>query len=401
MKIVIVIDAWSEGNGALVATKRLGEELLARGHQVSVVSTNDPGGDFVFYKVPAYYPPLMKTAFIKMELAFGKGKKNVFRKAFEGADLVQIQFPFPMARNAVKVAKEMGVPVIAAFHVQPQNIVSAAGMESSILNRFADAFFNYILFKRVDIIHSPSQFGADLLKKSGINAHVRVISNGIPREFIPVKSERPGWFADRFVILNVGRHAIEKRQELLIEGVRRSKYKENIQLILCGKGPDSQKLKSLVSDLPVQPVIEYATNEDKLLYLNTADLYLHSSVVELESLTCLEAIGCGLPCLIGNSPSSAAPQFALDARFLFKMDNPDDLAEKINYWYENRIILRNMKADVLEMAEKYRFDRCISEMENLYKDTLQYYSEGRKRKVSEIKKIRESSNCDGQIEQLI
>ena len=88
--------------------------------------------------------------------------------------------------------------------------------------------------------------------------------------------------------------------------------------------------------LPVKPFIGYVSHEDKLMYLNSADLYLHSSVVELESLTCLEAIGCGLPCLIGNSPYSAATQFALDDRFIFKMDDADDLAEKIDYWYKNR-----------------------------------------------------------------
>ena len=36
MKIVIVIDSWQDGNGAIVATKRMVEELEARGHKITV-----------------------------------------------------------------------------------------------------------------------------------------------------------------------------------------------------------------------------------------------------------------------------------------------------------------------------------------------------------------------------
>jgi glycosyltransferase involved in cell wall biosynthesis len=101
-------------------------------------------------------------------------------------------------------------------------------------------------------------------------------------------------------------------------------------------------------------------------------MYLHSSLVELESLSCLEAIGCGLPCLIGNSPHSAATQFALDDRFIFEMDNADALAAKIDYWYERRERLREMKQKILQMAAQYRFDKCIDEMEAFHKEMLDH-----------------------------
>ena len=87
--------------------------------------------------------------------------------------------------------------------------------------------------------------------------------------------------------MNVGRHALEKRQELMIDGVLNSKYKDNIQLLLCGKGEDSEKLRERGKELPVEPLVDYVSMEDKLTYLNTADMYLQSSVIELESLSCL------------------------------------------------------------------------------------------------------------------
>ncbi|MBN2079069.1 MAG: glycosyltransferase [Spirochaetes bacterium] len=372
MKIVFVIDSWNGGNGSVVATKRVVRELINRGHKVAVVSTKADSleDDYEFYEVPGFYLPFVRESLEKMNFLFAWGKKSVLRRAYRGADLVQVQLPFFAARTAVRVAREMGVTVTGACHVQPQNIISAMGKEDPKMETMFHALFNFCLFKQVDAIHCPSRFAANLIAEKGSRAHLRVISNGIPREYEPMEMERPEWFGDRFVILNVGRHALEKRQELLIEGVLRSKYRDNIQLLLCGKGENSEKLKKRGEELPVKPLIDFVTHEDKLRYLNTSDLYLHSSVVELESLSCLEAIGCGLPCLIGDSPHSAASQFALEERLTFTMDDPDSLARRIDYWYEHRAELRNMKQSVLDMAEYYRMDRSTTSMEEFFADAL-------------------------------
>ena len=371
MHIVIVIDSYNDGNGGVIATKRLVNALRERGHKVSIIAA--AGEDPEMHKVKGTYLPFVREALEQMGFLFGIPDKETLRKVYEDADLIQIQFPFYMAVNACKVAKEMGKPVIGAFHVQPQNIIAAMGKESKMMDRMFWAFFKSFLFKRVPIIHCPSKFSAELLMSEEIKAHLRVVSNGIPEEYVPGDYERPDWFGDKFVLLNIGRHAMEKRQSLLIEGVKRSRYKDNIQLMICGKGENTEKHKEEGKALAIPPFIEYISQEDKMRYLNTADLYVHGSVVELESLSCLEAIGCGLPCLIGNSNYSAAPQFALDERFLFEKDNPDDLARKIDYLYEHREEVRALKKKVLEEAEKYRFKKCVDAMEELYADSIEYF----------------------------
>ena len=165
-----------------------------------------------------------------------------------------------------------------------------------------NTWFNFQLFNRVPAIHCPSQHAAELLKSKGAKAHLRVVSNGIPREFVPMdNAKRPDFFGDKFVILNIGRHAMEKRQESIIDAVLQSKYKDRIKLLLCGRGEDTKKLIERGKELPVEPLIKYISEEEKHLYYNTADLYVHASGVELESRTCLEAVGTGMPCLIEDS----------------------------------------------------------------------------------------------------
>jgi len=366
MIIVFAIDSYNDANGGTIATKRLVKELKKRGHEIRIVAaTHENPDDPNFYKIPGFVLPGAEESQKNMTFLFGKNNQKVFKKAMQGADFVQIQFPFLMAKGAVKAAKKMNVPVVGAFHVQPQNIMAAMGKTSKLLERFLWFSFKYFLFNRVDTIVSPSKFASDLLISEGVKGHHNYISNGIPVEYVPGEYERPDWFGDKLVLINVGRHADEKRQKLLIEGVKLSKYNDNIQLILAGRGERTEVLKEAGKALPVQPYIEYISFEDKLRFLNTADMYVHGSIVELESLSTSEALGCGLPCLISDSKYSAASQFALDDRFLFKSDSAEDLAKKIDYWYENRDELRSeeMKAKVLAEAEYYRFDRSVNEYE--------------------------------------
>ena len=366
LHIVFAIDSYNDGNGGTIATKRLIGELRKRGHKVSIISAihEDPS-DPNFYQIPGFVLPGTEASQENMKFLFGRNDKKVYEKAMKDADIVQVQFPFLMAKGAVKAAKRLGKPVVGAFHVQPQNIMAAMAKTSKLLEWTLWFFFKFFLFKRVDTITCPSQFAADLLKSEGIKAKMFPISNGIPIEYVAGEYERPEWFGDNLVLLNIGRHAYEKRQLLLIEGVKRSKYASHIQLILAGRGERTEELKVKAKELPLEPFIGYISFEDKLRYLNTADLFLHGSIVELESLSCLEAIGCGLPCLVSDSEYSAAPQFALDDRFLFTSDDPDHLAERLDYWYEHRDELRSdtLKKKVLEEATVYRFDKAVDDYE--------------------------------------
>lgn len=374
MKVVLVIDSWNRGNGCIVVTHTLARELQMRGHEVSLVTTaGEEASNFNgnVDTVPGFYMPGVKEAMKNMKFLFGVGKKKVFRKAFKGADLVEILFPYFMARNAVRVAKEMNIPVLGACHIQSQNMTGAMGKDNKSMDKFFNSWFNYELFNRVDAIHCPSEFAADLIKSKGSNSHFRVISNGIPREFVPMENpERPDFFEDYFVLMNVGRHAMEKNQENIIDALLKSKYKDKIKLLLCGKGETTERLKERGKELPVEPLVRFISEEEKQLFLNTADIYLHSSGIELESRSCLEAIGCGLPCLIEDSPNSAASQFAMDDRFLFEGGNIEELTARIDFWYENRAELKKLKEPTLESAKPYRIDKSIDAKEVLYRDVI-------------------------------
>ena len=56
-----------------------------------------------------------------------------FREAFEGADVVHFYLPFQLEKKGRKIAKGMGIPCTAAFHLQPENITYNCGLKRSRL----------------------------------------------------------------------------------------------------------------------------------------------------------------------------------------------------------------------------------------------------------------------------
>ena len=116
MNIVLAIDSYNDANGGTIAAKRLVNELRERGHQVKIVSAiHENPEDPDFYKIPGFVLPGAEASQENMKFLFGRNDYKVYKKAMADADVIQVHFPFLMARGIVKTAKRMGKPVISLF----------------------------------------------------------------------------------------------------------------------------------------------------------------------------------------------------------------------------------------------------------------------------------------------
>ena len=132
MKIVLVTDSYYGENGGCVATRRLTEGLKKRGHKVSIVATDVKGEGA--YAVKGKNPSIFGDSLTKMQFLFGIPEKDVLRKAFADADIIQIQLPFYLGYGSAKLARSMNKCFMAGHHVQAHNVVAAAGKDSRILD---------------------------------------------------------------------------------------------------------------------------------------------------------------------------------------------------------------------------------------------------------------------------
>lgn len=370
MKILLVIDQFdSENNGTTISTRRFAEYLRLHGHTVKVITTGKPGDDK--YIVPERKVPLATYFAHKQGLLFAKPTRSVMKEAIKECDVVHFLMPFKLCKTGAKIARKYDKPATAAFHVQAENVTYNIGLgDNPLAIRFVYNLFRTRFYKNFDHIHCPSNFIAGELKNNNYKAQLHVISNGIDDQFTYIKTDKPKELNDKFIITMVGRLSKEKRQDLLIDAVAKSKYANKIQLIFAGKGPKADVYKSLANKLPNKPIFGFYTKEELINTLGFSDLYVHTADVEIEAISCLEALACGLVPVISNAPASATKQFALDDRSTFSHGNVDNLVSKIEYWIENENERKAMEYKYAEFAQEYNIHNCVRSMENMFADAI-------------------------------
>jgi glycosyltransferase involved in cell wall biosynthesis len=213
-----------------------------------------------------------------------------------------------------------------------------------------------------------------------LHARAAIVSNGVPpdveeatasmasRELGAASADAA---ADRpFFILSIGRLAAEKRQDVIIEAVRRSRYRDRIRLVLTGAGPREAELRELARDLPRGAEIGFASRPELLHRLTTADLFIHASEVELEGMAVLEAMSAGLPVLIAQAPESAASRFALDENFKFPAGDAAALAQKIDALIEAPQKLEAAREAYRTRARQFDFGASVGKLVDVYRDVI-------------------------------
>ncbi|MBO7586919.1 MAG: glycosyltransferase [Bacteroidales bacterium] len=362
MKILFVIETIDNHNGTSVSAKRYASELRSRGHEVKFLTTGTP--DANCFTVPEHHFPLVDGLVQRHGFKYAEPKEEVIREALEWCDVAHCLMPFGLEKATRRIADQMGKPCTAAFHVQPENVTATFHMQNiKWLNTIIYNGYNQFFFRFFRHIHCPSRFIADYLVHLGYTGEMHVISNGCPPKYHWHKCDKPAWCADKFVVLMVGRLSPEKHQDTILKAIRHSAYESQIQVILVGTGLSERKLRKKGKKLSNPPRIGYMSDEEVMDALGYADLYVHSGEVELESLSCLEAMSSGLVPLISCSTQSATSQFALDCRSLFAPRKPRLLAQKIDFWIEHPEIRKEMERKYAEFAKQYSIAESVSHFE--------------------------------------
>ena len=371
MKILIVIDQYDgANNGTTISARRFVENLRKRGNEVRVISTGKEEKEK--YRVDKIHlMPVVNKIVTSQGMEFAKADENKLTEAINWAEVVHFYMPFLLSIKGMKIAQKLNKPMTAAFHVQPENITYSIGLgkkeavNDKIYTVFRDTFFN-----KFNHIHCPSEFIANELKKHGYTAKLHVISNGIEPDWKYNKIDKPEELKDKIIITMVGRLSGEKRQDVLIEAVKQTKYADKIQLIFAGKGPKENYYKKLGEQLTNKPIFEFCEKEKLQNILAYTDLYIHTSDAEIEAISCIEAIATGLVPIIAKSDKSATSQFALDERSIFEAGNSKELAEKIEYWLDNEEERKRMEKEYAKNAEKYRIEKSMEKIEEMFREEI-------------------------------
>lgn len=386
MKILFVLECANQPtNGTTASCVRFAKELEKKGHEIRIIGCDNIIGERYprYYGLPKYHFPFADKAIVKDGFLLCKLIYKTIYEAMDGVDLVHTFLPFKLSNVCRLIAQEKGIAVTTAMHIVPQNCTAAIHLGwSKIINGIILLSFRRYLYNQVRLVHCPSIMAANLMKKFKFKYNEpRVISNGVNAYFHKLDNvQKPAQIADKFIVCMSGRLADEKRQDLIIKAVAKSKYNDKIQVVLCGQGPNKDfylrlaKRRKLANPL----IIKFCSQEELRETLNYIDLYIHASDYEIEGISCIEAMACGTVPLISNHQYCATKDFAVDKEHsLFKHGSVKDLTKKIEWFYEHPEEINRLRDVYLQNATHYKLEDQVDALEKMFMDAIEERKAGK------------------------
>lgn len=401
LKLLFVINnLYTRGNGLSASARRTITLLRERGHDVRVLSSGSAeqaqACDFTApeFTLPAMRFPLADAIISAQGYAFAKPKRKVIKQAVDWADVVHLEEPFGLQARTAHAAKHAGKPVLATYHIHPENITATIHLDGLWpLNALLLASWRRRIYALAQVVQCPSDSVHQRLQRWGLGDKLVTISNGVglapskpaagtkteccaPDRRQTEAKQTPGEAQpvgeQIYRLLVVGRFSREKDQATVLKAMRHSRYASQIQLVFAGRGPTEKSLRRAASRLVRDGVLKHAPsfNFFDAAGLDTqaeqADLYIHAAFIEVEGLSCLEVLRHGVVPVIAHSPLTATSQFALDAHSRFKARDPKALARAIDYWLSDNDRRQTEAQKYLNIGAHYDINDCVSRLELVY-----------------------------------
>jgi len=368
MKILIAIsDFYNNSNGLCVSTQRFIKEFRKLGHEVRVISSNHGGEPD--YSLPIKRYPVINGVVEKQNFHFAKPIKKIIDEAIAWADIIHVEDPFRLCHVVAKRAKKAHKVVTGTYHLYPENMTyTVRFLNNRFFNKLFMNFFRGYVYKNCKIIQCPTEKVRQRLIRKKYKPEMVTISNGIREDFI-AQDIKP-YEHDDFRIISIGRYSREKNQLTLMKAISKSKHKDNIRLIMPGRGPLMDKYAKIARKLDYPVEMLFIKQEELKKFITTCDLYVHCAVVEIEGMSCMEAFALGCVPLIADSHLSSTAQYALTDNNKFKANDIDELASKIDYWYEHRDELKKASKDYIEYAKTLAISESAKQVIKMMEDAL-------------------------------
>jgi glycosyltransferase involved in cell wall biosynthesis len=129
----------------------------------------------------------------------------------------------------------------------------------------------------------------------------------------------------------------------------------SVNLILLGGGSQGAKIRQILMSGGVLDRVHFGgqiSQSDLPRWYYMADIYISPSHVDGSSVSLMEALACGLPCLVSDIPGNKEWITEDENGWLFHDSDADDLAKKILHAIKNRRSFKKMGESARKTAEQ-------------------------------------------------
>jgi glycosyltransferase involved in cell wall biosynthesis len=309
MRIGMMADIYKPHVSGVTSYIELNKRMLENlGHEVFVFTFG--GSDYEDLE-----PNVIRSPGIPMAVkgySFNLRYPRSVRALLQTMDVVHVHHPFVSGTLALLYCKPKNIPVVFTNHTR-YDLYAQAYMPvlADVVGDLAMGGYLPAFARQVDLVISPSAGMREVLIKSGVDAPIDVVPNGINLEPFrqvvePVNRAEMG-FSDRDVLLiYIGRLAPEKNLEFLLQSFSAMlQAYPDAGLVLVGEGPARKEIDAKVRGLGIQGrvvftgLVPYANIPR---YLAAVDAFVTASVTEVHPFTIIEAMAAGRPVLGIRSP---------------------------------------------------------------------------------------------------
>jgi 1,2-diacylglycerol 3-alpha-glucosyltransferase len=305
MRILMISDVYfPRVNGVSTSIQTFRADLEALGVPSDLIAPEYPGGgnEEAVLRVPSRY------LFFDPEDRFMKRRAILaMARSFRGRyDLVHIHTPFVAHSAGLRLAQKLGVPTVESYHTFFEEYfhlylpVLPKPMLRSIAARVSRRQCN-----AVDSVVVPTAVIRDVLQDYGVTRPINVIPTGL--NLASLEGGDGARFraefhipADRPVMLTVGRVAMEKNIDFLIDVLARVRRDlPSVLFIIAGEGPALKAHRQRVEREGLTDNVLFVGYLDRRRGLldcyAAANVFVFASRTETQGLVLLESMALGTP----------------------------------------------------------------------------------------------------------
>lgn len=360
MKILIVTPSYFPVRGG-------GEQVIyelasryAKTHEVHIVTPQLPNapkeetdGNLRIFRFPMIRQTLLDAVSGQMVLSRLLPKLH----AEHGYDFVQMFFFYQLGGAVVRFCRKNRLPLLTTL----------AGWDTYDPVRPVPALFNpylaWVMNHSSDCVTCCRHMARSAVKQ-GCSTPPKVIPHGT--SMLTAKSGRVeirqkyGIAAEKKIILSVQRLAPRKGLDLLVDAAA-SIGRDDVVFLVCGKGPDLEKLQLRAKERGVEQKVVFAgfVPDDELKdHYEQSDLFALPSLYEGFGVVYVDALNCGLPVV---TTTCGGPEDIVDETngFLVPVGDLTAFTNALSLALERKWDRAQIRAD----ARKYDWDSIVEQYE--------------------------------------
>lgn len=296
----------------------------------------------------------------------------------EGIDLIHSHFAWPQGLGGAFARVLTGRPLVASL--RGTDILVDPSIE---YGRQANPFFGRALAR---LLHSADRtvYFSRFMRDTGVGLGARpeaarVIRKGVDLGHFAPAADRVGarralGLGPGPMVLTVAGLIARKGIDHLLAAVARVRQQRDVTLVICGDGPDRNKLEAMAAELSIGDRVVFAGRVARDViprYFASCDVFALASVKEAAGNVLFEAMASGRPVVCTDAGGPGEYVTDGETGFVVPVADTAAMASRLGQLLDDPILADRLGAEGRRRTiDEFDYDRMVSDLLEVYREVL-------------------------------